>query len=228
VDLKAAVRSVLLGWYYPALGILIACGVAVFLHSREAPVYEADATYVVTPYAGPTESDTTESVKTLDATRSRSIMTTLTEIVISETARTEAAAVLGVEPASLAAYSVDAVVAPEANVIGTTVSGPDPETTVALSNAIGAAAVDRFIELYKIYDVVPLDPPVMPTTPSNRGLVSLAIMASAFGILVGGGIALIRGLGFDDRRPTMERRLDAYGGGTVTPLRERERYKRVG
>src|SRR3989304_1969517 len=97
MDLKAAVRSVLLGWYYPALGILIACGVAVFLHSREAPVYEADATYVVTPYAGPTESDTTESVKTLDATRSRSIMTTLTEIVISETARTEAAAVLGVE-----------------------------------------------------------------------------------------------------------------------------------
>ena len=229
MDLKAAVRSVLLGWYYPALGILVACGVAVFLHSREVPVYQAEATYVVTPYTGPTEGDTTESVKTLDATRSRSIMTTLTEIVSSDTARSTAATALGLDPTVIAGYAVEAVVAPEANVIATTVRGPDPEMTVALSNAIGEAAITRFIGLYKIYDVEPLDPPVTPTEPSNRGLVELAIMASAFGVLVGGGIALIRGLGFDSRgRSTMQSRLGAYGGATVTPLREHDRYQRVG
>lgn len=228
MDLKAAVRSLLLGWYYPALAILVASGVAGFLHSREVPMYEAGATYVVTPYTGPTEGDTTESVKTLDATRSRSIMTTLTEIVSSDTARRDAATFLGLDPTTLDAYAVTAVVAPEANVIATTVIGPDPDLTVAMSNAIGTAAITRFVGLYKIYDVVPLDPPVTPTSPSNRGLAELAIMASAFGVLVGGAIALIRGLGFEEHRPTMERRLDAYGGGTVTPLREHDRFKRVG
>ncbi|OFW63360.1 MAG: hypothetical protein A2135_01690 [Actinobacteria bacterium RBG_16_67_15] len=229
MDLKATVRSLLLGWYYPVLGILVACGAAVFLHARELPIYQTDATYVVTPYTGPTEFDTTESVKTLDATRSRSIMTTLTEIIGSETSRSEAAAALGLDPASLDRYAVDAIVAPEANVVATTVSGPDPALTVDLSNAIGTAAIARFIDLYKIYDVVPLDPPVLPTVPSNRGLVALAVMASAFGLLVGGGIALIRGLGFEDRRrSTMQTRLDAYGGATVTPLRGRDRYQRAG
>jgi len=101
MDLKAAVRSLLLGWYYPALGVLVACGVAVFIHARETPVYDADATYVVTPYAGPTAGDTTESVKTLDATRSRTIMTTLTEIVVSDTARSDAATVLGLDPGAV-------------------------------------------------------------------------------------------------------------------------------
>ena len=229
MDLKAAVRSLLLGWYYPALGVLVACGVAVFIHARETPVYDADATYVVTPYAGPTAGDTTESVKTLDATRSRTIMTTLTEIVVSDTARSDAATVLGLDPGAVGGYTITAVVAPEANVIATTVRGPDPAMTVALSDAVGYAAIARFVDLYRIYDVVPLDTPVLPTMPSNRGLIELAIMASAFGILVGGGIALVRGLGFDDRRrTTMENRLEAYGGGTVTPLRERDRYQRVG
>jgi capsular polysaccharide biosynthesis protein len=228
MDLKSTIRSLFLGWYYPALGVLVACGAAAFLHAREAPVYETNATYVLTPYTGPTDSDTTESVKTLDATRSRSILTTLTEIIGSETAQTEAAVSLGLDPTVLTSYEVAAVVAPEANVVAMTVRGPDPARTVDLSNAIGAAAVARFIDLYKIYDVVPLDPPVLPDVPSNRGLVELAIMASAFGLLVGGGVALVRGLGFDERRRSMEDRLEAYGGGTVTPLRERDRYQRVG
>ncbi len=229
MDLKAAVRSVLLGWYYPALGILLACGIAVFLHAHQGPVYEVKASYVVTPYTGPTEGDTTEAVKTLNSTNGRSIMTTLTEIVASEAARTDAAALLGIDPAALSHYEVTAVVAPEANVISMTVGGPDPDTAVALTNAIGTAAVSRFVDLYKIYDVVPLDPPVRPADPANQGMVQLAIMASAFGLLVGGGVALLKGLGFEERRRTMEQRLDAYrGGGTVTPLRGRDRYQRAG
>lgn len=229
MDLKSTLRSLLLGWYYPVFAILIACGAAVFFHGRQLPVYEATATYVVTPYTGPTEFDTTESVKTLDATRSRSVMTTLTEIIGSETSLSQAAATLGRDPATLTAFTVEAIIAPEANVVETTVIGPDPALTVELSNALGSAATARFIDLYKIYDVVVLDPPVLPTAPSNRGLTELAIMASAFGLLIGGGIALLRGLGLEPRgRSTMETRLRVYGGGTVTPLRDRDRYKRAG
>ena len=226
IDLKGALRSVLLGWYYPALGLLVALGVAAAIHTQSTPVYEAEATYIVFPYSPNATTDVTESVKTLDSTRSRSIMTTLTEIVESDAAAHDAAAALGIDPLLLEEYAVRGVVLPEANVIATTVRGPDAALAVQLSSAIGDAAIARFVGLYRIYDASVLDGPTLPTSPSNRGLLELGGMAAILGLLVGGIVAVLRDPEPGRRRSTVHSRLGAYGN--VTPIKEHDRYKRVG
>jgi uncharacterized protein involved in exopolysaccharide biosynthesis len=226
MDFRSALRSIALGWYYPALGLLVALGAAAFIYTNSSPVYEARATYVVFPYSAPDDVDVAESVKTLDSTRSRSIMTTLVEIVQSESVRAEAAAAAGLDLASLEGYEIGGVVLPEANLIATTVRGPDPVVTVQLSGAVGDAAVARFVAFYRIYDADVLDPAVLPTSPSNRGLIELGGMAAILGLIVGSAIALIRDPEPGRRHSTMHGRLGAYGN--VTPIREHDRYQRVG
>ena len=226
MDIRSTLRAIVLGWYFPALGLLVALGVAAFIHTQSTPVYEANATYVVFPYQSTDTVDVTESVKTLDSTRSRSIMTTLTEIVQSEAALLDAAGALGLDPAILEAYEVTGIVRPEANVIATTVRGPDAALTVELSTAIGEAAVSRFVGLYRIYDAALLDTPTLPTSPSNRGLIELGAMAAILGLVIGSAIALIRDPEPGRAGSTMRGRLGAYGN--VTPIREHDRYQRVG
>lgn len=226
MDFRGALRAIALGWYYPALGLLVALGAAAFIYTQSTPVYEARATYVVFPYSAPDDLDVAESVKTLDSTRSRSIMTTLVEIVESEAVRADAAAAAGLDLAGLEDYKVAGVVLPEANLIATTVHGPDPAVTVQLSSAIGDAAIARFVAFYRIYDAEALDAATLPTSPSNRGLIELGGMAAILGLLVGSAVALLRDPEPGSRRSTMHGRLGAYGN--VTPIREHDRYQRVG
>jgi uncharacterized protein involved in exopolysaccharide biosynthesis len=226
MDLRGALRSIALGWYFPALGVLIALGAATFIHTQATPVYEARATYVVFPYSAPDDVDVAESVKTLDSTRSRSIMTTLVEIVESHSVRTDAAAATGLDPATLEEYEVIGVVLPEANLIASTVRGPDPVVAVQFSEAVGEAAIARFVAFYRIYDAEVLDAAPLPTTPSNRGLIELGGMATILGLLVGSAFALLRDPEPGRRRSTMHGRLGAYGN--VTEIREHDRYQRVG
>jgi uncharacterized protein involved in exopolysaccharide biosynthesis len=226
MDFRSALRSIALGWYYPALGLLVALGAAAFIYTKATPVYEARATYIVFPYSAPDDIDVAESVKTLDSTRSRSIMTTLVEIVQSDSVRAEAAAATGLDLAFLESYEIGGVVLPEANLIATTVSGPDPAVTVQLSSAVGEAAIARFVAFYRIYDANVLDAAALPTSPSNRGLIELGGMAAILGLLVGSGVALLRNPEPGRRGSTMHGRLGAYGN--VTPIREHDRYQRVG
>lgn len=223
---KSTLLALRTGWQFLAIGLLVALAAAFALHRSAEPVYEASATYVVSPGLGVDAYDVAEGVKTLDSSRSRSIMTTLTEITMSDTVRDEAVAGLGLDPAVAASYSVLSVVLPEANVIQTTVSGPDPDVAAALTARIGDVGGLRFVALYQIYDVVVLDPAAVPTTPSNPGLPTLIVLTSALGLAAGAAAALIRFAAGGERR-TVGSRLKAYDP-TVTPIEEHSRFKRVG
>ena len=153
-------------------------------------------------------------------------MTTLTEITMSDTARSEAFGALGLDPTTADQYTVESIVVPEANVIQTTVTGPDPDLAAAITSVVGDVGGLRFMALYQIYDVVVLDPPVVPTEPSNIGLPTLLILTSLLGLGLGAAAALILFASGAGRR-SMGSRLRAYDS-KVTPIDGHSRFQRAG
>lgn len=226
MNFSTTLRALRSGWQFIAVGLMVALAGAFALHSTSEPVYEATATYVVSPGLGADAFDVAEGVKTLDSSRSRAIMTTLTEITMSETVLAQAIGQLGLDPSIAQDYEVESIVVPEANVIQTTVTGSNPEIAAALTTLVGDIGAVRFIALYQIYDVVELDAAAVPTAPSNTGLPTLIMLTSALGIAAGAGAALLRFAAGGSRR-TVGSRLSAYDS-TVTPIEEHSRFQRVG
>lgn len=216
------------GWYLILLGALVAAGAAIAVDRVTKPYYEASASYVVSPGGQVPPDDLAQGVNTLDSSRSRSIMTTLTEITDSAAVRADTFEALGLPEVLTEVYTVESVVVPEANVMQTTVTGPDPAIAASLASGLGSFGGARFEALYQIYDVVALDPATIPTEPANPSLAQLLVIAIALGCMVGGAAALLYSAtaGHNGRR-AMDSRLGAYQG-EVTPIAEHERFKRTG
>lgn len=223
MDLSTALAALRRGWAFVLVGILAAAAVATALHRTQAPTYASTGTYLVIPSA--TDPDIVENIKTLDSTRSRSLLTTLTEIMGSDTVYAAAAAAGGIDPT--AAYTVVAAPLPEANGVTLQVTGPDPASAKVMADAIAVDAAQRFVDFYRIYAVSVLDPPIVPTAPSGPGLLALLILAGILGACAGGAAALLRNPDPSRRRSSVSRRIDAYAPN-VTPLRDHDRFKRVG
>lgn len=227
MDLKTTVSALRTGWQLLFIGALVAAAAVVVIERNATPVYEASASYVVSPGAGIAADDVARGVDTLDSSRSRSIMSTLTEITVSDAVLSEAIAILGFDPSVADRYSLKSIIVPESNVMETIVEGPDPQTAATLASMIGDLGGSRFVDLYQIYDVVVLDAATVPTDPSNPGLGQMLVVAVAIGLMAGAGVALIRSAWVGRSGGTMSRRLGAYNP-TVTPIEEHDRFKRVG
>jgi uncharacterized protein involved in exopolysaccharide biosynthesis len=226
--MQHTLRALRTGWYLILLGALVAAGAAVMVEQSASLVFEASASYVVSPGSQVAPDDVAQGVDTLDSSRSRSIMTTLTEITDSDAVRSEAFAALDLPTDLIDNYSVESIVVPEANVMETIVTGPDPSVAAALTSSLGTIGGARFVRLYQIYDVVTLDPAEIPTEPSNPGLGQLLVIAITLGIMAGGAAALLRSAVAErSGRRTMDRRLGAYHGD-VTHIEQHERFKRTG
>ena len=227
MNLSTSLSALRTGWYLLLIGVVVASAAAVAIEHTADPFYEANASYVLSPSAGIDSDDIARGVDSLDTSRSRSIMTTLTEIAASDAVLSEAFVTLGFDPRQAESYSVDSIVVPEANVIEIVVTGPDPETTATLASTIGEIGGLRFVEFYQIYDIDALDPATVPTEPANPGLEQLLAIGIALGLIAGTGAALLRSAWLGRSGRTMSSRLEAYGT-TVTPIEEHGRYKRVG
>lgn len=231
MDLSSALRAIGRGWYFLVIGLVASIIAAVLLNEAKPPTYDAVATYVVSPRLDDA-GDVDERVKTLESTRSRAILTTFIEFLTSDTVHTAAGTTISLDRAALGDYDVTAAIIPESNVIETTVTGPNPQVGVLLAQAVGEDATRRFIDLYQIYDIVQLDPPTAPSTPSSAPLTHTLVTSGALGLLAGGALALVFGsvTGGGHRRRTMGDRIGAYGDDrAVTSIDARyQRYPRAG
>ena len=217
MDLNTALGAIRRSWYLLLIGVLAAVAAAYVMHARQVPLYEADATYVVGPLDATDVSDVAEALRTLDSSSSRAIVATFTEIATSSVVLGEAGDAVGVTGGSLDDYEVTSGVVPEANVVTTRVTGPNPETAVMLTQAIGEAATARFVATYRIYSVDLLDPPSLPTEPATRSLLELAVVAGALGLLGGIAVALLWGAPRLRRAEEMSARLGNYAAGEADP-----------
>lgn len=222
MDLSFAFSSLRRGWIFLLIGLLAGVGTAVALDRIQKPTYAAEGTYLVVP--SPSDPDIIENIKTLDSTRSRTILTTLTEIMQSESILAEAVAVIQLnDPAA----KIAAAALPEANGVTLKAIASNPGDARLLAESIAALSANRFTDLYRIYEVTVLDAPATPTAPDGPGLFDLLAIGAVLGLGAGAGTALLRGPDRVGRRLTVSRRIDAYGTN-VTPLAEHERYQRVG
>jgi len=227
LNLKTTLVALRTGWLLLVVGAVMAAIVAVALDRAATPTYEAAASYVVSPGGDITDDNMTQGVNTLDSSRSRSIMATLTEIAASDAVLDQAFAELEVDAELSESYSVQSIVVPEANVVEMIVAGPDPELVAALASTIGEIGGSRFVQLYRIYDIEVLDAATIPTEPSNPGLGQMLVIAVAIGLMAGAGAALLRSAWSERSGHTMQSRLGAYDP-TVTSIEEHNRFQRTG
>lgn len=233
MDSITALRAIRRGWYLVVVGIVAAIGITYFMQSSVEPFYETRATYIVSPVQDSTDSGLVqESIRTLDDARSRAIVATFAEVLVSGGIHAEAARLIGVDDLVVADYDFSSAILPEANVVELTVRGPQSSTAVLLSSAAGDLAAERFSELYQIYDIVLLDPPVTPTSPANTPLMQMLVMAGALGLLAGSALALLWGAPRVRKVQQRERRLLSYAVSedptVVTHLRSREDQRAAG
>jgi receptor protein-tyrosine kinase len=227
VNTSETLTALRTGWYLLLIGVLVSAALAVVADGTATPVYEASASYVVSPGSDIALDDVAQGVNTLEASRSRSIMTTLTQITDSDLVVGEAFAALGLDPALRDTYEVKSLVVPEANVMETAVTGPDPEVAAALASTIGELGGSRFVALYQIYDIQVLDAATVPTDTANTGLKKILVVAIFIGLVIGAGVALLRAAWMQRSDRTMRTRLGAYDR-PATPIESHGRFKRVG
>jgi diguanylate cyclase (GGDEF)-like protein len=195
MEIKLYLRMLQHSWWVAVLTALAAVFAALISSYLTPPVYRCSARYIVSPnpvfLGGEVDYNLIYSLDTLDK---RTIITTYAEVLNSPRIYAESLALAGIQESDVANYKYAATVLPETNIIDFSVSGPDPELVVALSNTIGQHAVEYAENLYQIYDIGLLDPATVPTDPISPQPVRDAGVAGVVGTALGAALALLREL----------------------------------
>lgn len=180
-------RSLLIlwNWWWLVLvaAITVIVSTIVFTYTR-IPQYETTVRLVVSPSAL-TLTSLSELRATTTALDKPIVANTYAEIGQSPTIINAAWAQLGLNRQK--DYAVSSSVLPETSIIVLTVSGPDPALVQQLATAITEQTLIQVTKLYEVYDLILLDPavlptrPVIPNTPLNFGVG--AVLALVFGII---------------------------------------------
>jgi diguanylate cyclase (GGDEF)-like protein len=221
-------------WWIVVLTALAAVTASLIVSYLTKPIYRVSSRYLVMPNPSLVSGGggmLLESLATLDK---RSIIQTYAEIIKSPRIYKETLSSLNTNENALIDYSYAAVVLPDANIIELSVTGPNPETDVLLANSIGDHAISFVKTIYQIYDIVVLDPAVLPIDPIRPQPLRDAVIALALGLGVGVALAflnetlsttignMMQRFTLDDmssalNRKTFERRLEALTSSTAIP-----------
>src|SRR5688572_27523568 len=135
MEVKMYLRMLQRGWWLVLLCTLIAMFMSLSLNYVTVPTYQSTARFVVSPDASLSiGSDVINSINTLDK---RSIATTYSAVLNSDTIFTQAIVDLKLDPVQVTDYLRSAVVLPESNVLEVSVEGSNPQITMMLANSIG-------------------------------------------------------------------------------------------
>jgi len=156
----------------------------------QAPVYQATATFVVTPNAS------FEDIKTylsgLDVlSRRTEIATTYAEVGNSRHIRKLAADELGLSLAQKRSISVESQLRAGTNILEITVEGNDPILVRDFTNAVGAQIIAYIHELYEMHELKPLDQATLPTSPTRPNKVLNLALGGILGLALGAGLAFL-------------------------------------
>jgi len=190
MELRLYLRMLQRGWWIIALTALVALSVALLVDYLAPPMYQTNARFVVSP--NPESVSGRDVVSSLATPDKRSIVSTYAEFLNSERIYMETVKSLGMDPETLADYSHNAVVLPDANILELTVIGPDPAMAALLDNSLGQRAIGEIKQIYRVYDIRFLDPALPPEKPFSPNPGRDAILALMLGALVGGALAILK------------------------------------
>jgi len=178
------------GWWIILLTALVALTVALAATFLATPEYQAVARFIVTPNSVlPDRPDITlQSLSILD---NQTVMTTYTEVMVSNRIYNDTLATLQLQPEDLKNYTYTSVVETNSSVLVLTVTGPNPQMAAKLANTIGDQTINFTRRLNQVYNVDYLDTAVPPTLPSSPQPLLNVSLAISLGLLVGIILAIV-------------------------------------
>jgi len=190
LDIAYYIKMLTQSWWLILLTSVAATLIALFASYTIAPTYQTTARYLVSPTS---ELSGTQAVYALETLKNRIIITTYAEVLNSRRIYEQIAESLQIDPNLLAEYTITPVIVPEASVLEVTTEGPNPELATLLANQVGMQTVTYLTGAYDAYDVVILDAALLPDTPISPNPIQNASIALVLGLVLGVGLALIRG-----------------------------------
>lgn len=192
MEIKLYVKMLQKGWWIIVVTALVAVTASLLAAYFATPMYQAKATFSVSPSATMTGADQV-MLNSMEALDKRSIIQTYAEFLnsqrIYETTVLEHGLTLDQVEED---YSRSTVVLPDANILALTVTGSDPELVAQLANNTGRNAIQAITELYMIYDIHTLDPAVVPEIPISPKPLRDSGIALALGLVLGAALAIVR------------------------------------
>jgi len=188
VEFRSLLRMVLVRWWLVVPTFLITFGSVVVFTLGQTPIYQATATYIVTP-ATAFNNDVLTALGLLS--RQSEISSTYAEVARSKTIKTQVDTALGLNGDQKRGIDLESRLIPGTNTLEITVRSPDPNLARDYTNGAGAALVTFTGDLYDAYELRPLDPagtpdkPVLPNIPLNLGLGVGAGLALAISLAFG-------------------------------------------
>lgn len=202
-------------WWWAALAVpALAVGAALHLTDQQPRLYRASATAAVMP--SPEITNPSEVMRGLETLERRTIIATFASMAGTRDARYAAAAALGLTTSQVSGYRVQASVLPSTNIIRITVQGGDGEQVSALANALVGIVADQAREMYRVFEIQPLEGAATAGAPFHPDPVRNATTAGILGLFCGILLALLlESLRFvrSGRRASMSASLPAVPAG---------------
>lgn len=189
MELKLYLRMLLRSWWIVALTALAAVTAALVNAYLATPQYSTQARFLITPSKLLNAADFTRLLE------GGNFVPTFAEIWNSNSAFDSTGQALQMDPSDLNDYSRSAVIAPSAQVIELTVTGPNPVQSALIANTLGAFAMaetnDNFgnvvaISVLDAAQAPRADRPISPQPARDAGL------ALALGLVIGSVLAIGR------------------------------------
>lgn len=191
MEFNLFLRTLQRGWWLIALSSFVATTVSLVISYITPPVYQTAARYVVSPNAA-LFSSSWELLSSLDTLDRRSIVNTYREMIASPSIYERSPEIRKIQSEISDEFDVSVTVIPDTNILRLTVEGSDPRLVVVVAKAIGREVLAYINELNPIYTLSILEEPQMPTAPVRPQPLENALLAFAFGGMVGLVLAFSR------------------------------------
>jgi len=179
------------GWWIVALTTLTALLVSLVASYLTTPEYQAMAQFILSPNALQTASSPGLLFQGLQTIDNQSVTTTYATVMSSQQIYNDALTFLQLQPKELIAYTYKATVLPNSDVIQLDVTGPDPQMTAKLANAIGYETINFTRNMNQVINIDFLDMATPPILPSSPQPLRDALLAALLGVIVGGILIIL-------------------------------------
>jgi len=189
MEIKFYLKMLQRRWWIVGLTVILAVNVALITAYLTKPVYHSSAVFTVSPSTelGTTGQETLNSLDTLDKP---SINQTYAEVLNSQRVYEETLKSMNLRVENMTSYTRSAVVLPSANVLELTVEGSDPKLVALLANNLGQNAIAHIKQIYTAYNIIVLDPALVPSIPISPQPVRDAGVACLLGLVIGAALAI--------------------------------------
>ena len=178
-------------WWIVVSLFLVTLVVGLTLSYREPPLFESQATFIISPSRSAT-TETGDLPYILGEISRSGASHTYCQVLTSDAIREEAARALNLALVVLEPYEVICNVLPDTNVLSLIVIGPSPNLTADLGRAIGDSGIAYVGTLYEVFEIKWLDLPLANPEPVSPDHMRNIVLTSVLGLILGIAVVLLK------------------------------------